>query len=85
MEQLRFYVYRCESCGNVEVLLSDSVAPPEVHLYQTEKVYCPECEEDTQQEFLGLEGVKGYESDSFVLDGETKERYCPLCEGSCNQ
>lgn len=80
MNQLELYVYECTECGEREILSSESVAPPEVHLHETERVYCRNCEEDRDQEFLGLEGL---EDDTFVLDGETRNRYCPLCEGEC--
>lgn len=83
MEQIKFYVYKCTKCGNIERFSSDSVAPPEVHLHQNEKVYCPKCERDQPHEFLGLEGVQGIENNDFVIDGESNERYCPLCDSNC--
>lgn len=82
MSQLDLYVYECVECGEREVLASDSVAPPEVHLHGKELVYCAECETDRKMEFLGLEG---FEEDTFVLDGETRDRYCPLCDGACDK
>lgn len=82
MAQLDLYVYECTDCGETEILASDSVAPPEVHLYGKELVYCGDCETDRKMEFLGLEGVP---EDTFVLDSETEERYCPLCEGACEK
>lgn len=82
MEQLELYVYKCSDCSHREVLSSESVAPPEAHVHGTERVYCGNCEEDRDMEFLGLEGLREGE---FVLDYETEERYCPLCEGACEE
>lgn len=82
MVQIRIFVYECTECGNREKFPSDSSADPEVHLGETELVYCRGCGEDKQMRFLGLEGITGKEDD-FVLDSDTRERFCPLCSGPC--
>lgn len=80
MGQIEFYVYDCTVCDRETVLSSDSVSRPEVHIGQKESVFCSKCDSDIDHVFKGIEGLK---EDSFVLDVDTREKYCPLCEGSC--
>jgi len=82
MEQIELYVYECSECEHSEILDSDSVAPPEVHLFEKERVYCPDCEQDRDMVFLGLDGL---EEGGFVMDYDTGDRYCPLCDGACKK
>lgn len=84
MDEIEFYVYECPDCSKREVLGSGSVSPPEVHLHETEYVYCGACREDKNMEFLGLDGLSD-DKDDFVLEYDTEERYCPLCRESCNK
>lgn len=79
MDNLDIYVYECTECGTETHLSSDSVAPPEAHLNQTELVYCDDCGEDREMTFKGCEGLQ---SGAYVQTPES-DRYCPLCEGSC--
>lgn len=84
MSELDIYVYECTVCEGREKFVSGSVAPPEAHLFGQERVYCEACGEDQMMEFLGLNGFTD-DRDNFVLDGETRERYCPLCDGACEK
>lgn len=79
--QLDLYVYECTDCDRDTILSGTSVSEPEVHLYETEDVYCGKCGEDVEHILRGLEGLDG----GFVLANETDKRYCPLCDGACEE
>lgn len=79
MDNLQIYVYECTHCHEETHLSSESVAPPEAHLNQTEIVYCGNCDEDREMIFHGCEGIK---PGTYVETPEGR-RYCPLCEGAC--
>lgn len=80
---LDIYVYECVECGEKEAFPAESVAEPEVHLDETEQVYCSSCEVDRAMYLRGLEGW--FDDEDYVDFGDTGERYCPLCESNCQQ